>query len=99
MSVRVGLLLGSGTPPELRAPMSAVGEGLGFSERWISEDCFYTGGVSGAAIALSATSRIQVGLGLVSAVVRHPAVLAMECATLARAFPGRFRPGIGLGLA
>jgi 5,10-methylenetetrahydromethanopterin reductase len=79
--------------------MSALGEALGFSELWISEDCFYTGGISGAAIALGATSRIQVGLGLVSAVVRHPAVLAMECATLARAFPGRFRPGIGLGLA
>ena len=55
--------------------MSALADELGFSELWISEDCFYTGGISGAAIALGATSSIRVGLGLVSAVVRHPAVL------------------------
>jgi alkanesulfonate monooxygenase SsuD/methylene tetrahydromethanopterin reductase-like flavin-dependent oxidoreductase (luciferase family) len=79
--------------------MSSLGEKLGFSELWISEDCFFTGGISGAGIALGATETIPVGLGLVSACVRHPAVLAMECATLARAFPGRFWPGIGLGLS
>ena len=95
----VGLALGSGTPPEAIGPTAALAEQLGFSELWISEDCFYTGGISGAAIALGATKRIPVGLGLVSVCLRHPALLAMECATLARAFPGRFRPGIGLGLA
>jgi alkanesulfonate monooxygenase SsuD/methylene tetrahydromethanopterin reductase-like flavin-dependent oxidoreductase (luciferase family) len=30
--------------------------------------------------------------------VRHPALLAMEVATLARMYPGRLRPGIGLGV-
>jgi alkanesulfonate monooxygenase SsuD/methylene tetrahydromethanopterin reductase-like flavin-dependent oxidoreductase (luciferase family) len=39
-----------------------------------------------------------VGLGVVSAVTRHPAVLAMEIATLARAFPGRLMPAVGLGV-
>jgi alkanesulfonate monooxygenase SsuD/methylene tetrahydromethanopterin reductase-like flavin-dependent oxidoreductase (luciferase family) len=99
MNAPVGFALGSGTQPEALAPMAALGEELGFSQLWISEDCFYTGGISGAAIALGATRRMPVGLGLVSVCVRHPAVLAMECATLARAFPGRFWPGIGLGLS
>jgi alkanesulfonate monooxygenase SsuD/methylene tetrahydromethanopterin reductase-like flavin-dependent oxidoreductase (luciferase family) len=39
-----------------------------------------------------------VGTAIVSSVVRHPAVLGMEIATLSRAFPGRFRPGIGHGV-
>ena len=41
----------------------------------------FSGGISGAAIALGATERIPVGIGVVSAVTRHPAVLAMELAT------------------
>src|SRR5205085_2712578 len=65
---------------------------------WLAEDYFLTGAISGAASVLATTERISVGLGIVSAVVRHPAVLAMECSTLARIHPGRFWPGIGLGL-
>jgi alkanesulfonate monooxygenase SsuD/methylene tetrahydromethanopterin reductase-like flavin-dependent oxidoreductase (luciferase family) len=34
----------------------------------------------------------------VSALVRHPALLAMEVSTLARMYPGRIRPGLGLGV-
>ena len=54
--------------------------------------------MSGAAAVLAKTREIPVGLGVVSAMVRHPAVLAMEISTLARMFPGRVWPGIGLGL-
>lgn len=94
----VGLVLGSEIPPERLTEMVVDAEQLGFGELWLSEDCFFTGGVSGAAIALGATARIPVGIGVVSAVARHPAVLAMEIATLARAYPGRLRPAIGLGV-
>jgi 5,10-methylenetetrahydromethanopterin reductase len=38
------------------------------------------------------------GLGVSSAVTRHPALLAMETATLSRVYPGRFWPGVGLGV-
>ncbi|MCW2718668.1 MAG: flavin-dependent oxidoreductase [Pseudonocardia sp.] len=41
-----------------------------------------------------ATRRVKVGLGIVASVARHPAVTAMEIATLARAYPGRFLPGV-----
>src|SRR5262249_40204885 len=63
-----------------------------------AEDYFFTGGISGATAALAETSSIPVGLGIVSAMARHPAVLAMEISTLSRMFPGRLLPGIGLGL-
>ena len=97
-SIEIGLVLGSQNAPEHIAALARLGESSGFDELWIAEDYFFTGGIACAAAALAATERIPVGLGVVSAMVRHPAVLAMECSSLARMFPGRFRPGIGLGL-
>lgn len=98
MNSRVGLLLGSAIPPEKIAFLAREAEEVGFGELWLAEDMFFTGGIAGANIALSNTSNITVGLGIVSAVVRHPALLAMEITTTARSFPGRFIPGIGLGV-
>ncbi len=97
-AVGIGLVLGSQNAPEDIAALARLGESSGFDELWIAEDYFFTGGIACAAAALAATERVPVGLGVVSAMVRHPAVLAMECSSLARMFPGRFRPGIGLGL-
>jgi 5,10-methylenetetrahydromethanopterin reductase len=94
----VGLLLGSVIPPEQIPGAALQGEEAGFSEIWLAEDYFYTGGISGATAALAATKTIPVGTGIVSALVRHPALLAMEASTLARIYPGRVRIGIGLGL-
>lgn len=64
----------------------------------MAEDYFCYGGFTGAALALGATERVKVGIGIVASVARHPAVTAMEIATLARAYPGRFLPGIGHGV-
>lgn len=98
MTSRIGLLLGSAIPPENISYLARKAEEVGFGELWLAEDMFFTGGIAGSNIALSSTSNIMVGLGIVSAVVRHPALLAMEVTTTARAFPGRFIPGIGLGV-
>jgi alkanesulfonate monooxygenase SsuD/methylene tetrahydromethanopterin reductase-like flavin-dependent oxidoreductase (luciferase family) len=98
VSSRVGLLLGSAISPESISSLARGAEIAGFGELWIAEDMFFTGGIAGANIALASTTNIVVGLGIVSAVVRHPALLAMEVTTTARAFPGRFIPGIGLGV-
>ncbi|MFE6610674.1 LLM class flavin-dependent oxidoreductase [Amycolatopsis sp. NPDC057786] len=95
---RLGVLLGSATPPEQIGKQAAAAESAGFGELWLPEDYFFLGGVAGAALALGATSRIPVGIGVVSSVVRHPALLAMEIGTLARAHPGRLIPGIGHGV-
>jgi len=97
-SAPVGLVLGSHLAPEQIASTARLGEQLGFRELWLAEDYFFTGGISGAAAALGATHQIPVGLGIVSAMVRHPALLAMEISTLTRMYPGRVRPGIGLGV-
>ncbi len=94
----VGLVLGSALAPETLPGLARLAEQLGYGELWFAEDYFFTGGISGAAAALAATERIPIGLGVVSAMVRHPALLAMEIATLERMFPGRIHPGIGTGV-
>jgi alkanesulfonate monooxygenase SsuD/methylene tetrahydromethanopterin reductase-like flavin-dependent oxidoreductase (luciferase family) len=94
----VGLVFGSLTPPEGIASAARRAEDAGFSEFWISEDCFFSGGVAGLAQVLGATRRAPVGTGVLSVMSRHPAVTAMEFAGLARAYPGRVRAGVGLGV-
>ena len=74
-------------------------EAMGFDQLWVVEDSFYQGGVAQAAIALAATERLTVGIGINPAVARNPAFLAIEYATLAHAFSGRFIGGIGHGTA
>lgn len=93
----VGLVVASSSPPEQIGAFASLAEKLGFAELWIPEDYWYQGAIASLVRALAATERIPVGIGIMSAMVRHPAVAAMELASAARMFPGRVRPGIGLG--
>jgi alkanesulfonate monooxygenase SsuD/methylene tetrahydromethanopterin reductase-like flavin-dependent oxidoreductase (luciferase family) len=86
-------------PPERLVDYSRRVEAAGVDELWIVEDCFYHGGIAQAATALAVTERITVGIGIVPAVARNAAFLAMELATLARMHPGRVHGGIGHGVA
>lgn len=75
-----------------------AGEDAGYDELWVIEDCFYTSGPTLAAAALTATTELTVGIGIMPSVARTAAMTAMECATLARLAPGRFHAGIGHGV-
>ncbi len=85
-------------PPPLVVEMARRLEEGGADQLWIIEDCFFTGGISLAASALAVTERLQVGLGILPAVARNPAITAMEVATLCGLAPGRVLPGIGHGV-
>jgi 5,10-methylenetetrahydromethanopterin reductase len=93
----IGVALRDGLPPEDISGTARWIEDLGFSHIAIGEDCWHLPAQVGATLALQATHVIPVGT-VVSAMTRHPAILAMEIAGIARAFPGRFWPGIGLGM-
>jgi 5,10-methylenetetrahydromethanopterin reductase len=67
-------------------------------EMWVVEDLSFHGGFTQATAALAATTRINVGIGIAPAVVRNVAYTAMEIATLAQMFPGRFHMGFGHGV-
>src|ERR1700688_3678828 len=96
-SVPVGVSFASTIPVTQLINAYQLAERCGFDELGVHEDYFYHGGFAAPATALKATERIAVGIGIVSALVRHPAVTAMEIATLAGAHRGPLRVGRGYG--
>jgi 5,10-methylenetetrahydromethanopterin reductase len=85
-------------PPSLVTDVARRLEDGRVDQLWVIEDCFFTAGVSLAAAALAVTERLRVGLGILPAVARTPAITAMEIATLSGLAPGRILPGIGHGV-
>ncbi|MFJ8104866.1 LLM class flavin-dependent oxidoreductase [Streptomyces sp. NPDC096132] len=96
--VRIGVMYDRDWAPEGLPGFARQAEGLGADDLWVVEDLGWNGGVSAAAVALGATERLRVGIGIAPAPLRSPALLAMEIATLARVFPGRLVAGIGHGV-
>jgi 5,10-methylenetetrahydromethanopterin reductase len=95
----LGILIGTSTPPGQVGTLAARAEQRGFDEVWVAEEYFGYGGFVGTSLALAATRCTRVGLGIISATGRHPAVTAMEIASLATAFPARFSVAVGHGPA
>lgn len=98
MTTQIGVMYRREENPAGLPAAARRAEALGFDQFWIVEDCFYMGGISQAAIALASTSTIKVGIGINPGVAHNAAILAMEYATLERAFPGRLIGGIGHGV-
>ncbi|MDX2550786.1 MULTISPECIES: LLM class flavin-dependent oxidoreductase [Streptomyces] len=97
-NVRIGVMHDRDWAPEGLPEFARRAEALGVDDLWVVEDLGWNGGVSAAAVALGATDRLRVGIGIAPAPLRSPALLAMELATLARVFPGRLVAGIGHGV-
>lgn len=101
MSVSLGAMILRTVPPE-----HVVGQATALAplvdELWVVEDLPFAGGISQATAILEATKELAdppvIGHGIAPAPFRNPAALAMEWATLARAYPGRFHGGIGHGV-
>ncbi len=97
-SFHMGMMFRRDYPPGWIQNYVQFVEQAGFDELWVVEDCFFTSGVASAATALACPSRLSIGLGIMPAAARNPAVTAMEIATLAQLYPGRFLPGLGHGI-
>ncbi|WP_427924951.1 LLM class flavin-dependent oxidoreductase [Streptomyces sp. cg40] len=97
--LRIGVMYNRDWAPEELPGFARQVEALGVDDLWVVEDLGWNGGISAAAIALGATQRLRVGIGIMPAPLRSPALLAMEVATVARVFPGRLVAGIGHGVA
>jgi alkanesulfonate monooxygenase SsuD/methylene tetrahydromethanopterin reductase-like flavin-dependent oxidoreductase (luciferase family) len=95
---RVGIVFRPQLPPERLREFVTSAEAAGLDDVWLWEDCFLEGGLTTATAALSWSGSVRVGLGLMPAPFRNPALAAMEVATLARLFPGRFVPAAGHGV-
>jgi 5,10-methylenetetrahydromethanopterin reductase len=95
---RVGVVFRPQLPPERLREFVTLAEAAGLDDVWLWEDCFLEGGLTSAAAALAWTGSVRIGLGLMPVPLRNPALAAMEVATLARLFPGRFVPAAGHGV-
>jgi alkanesulfonate monooxygenase SsuD/methylene tetrahydromethanopterin reductase-like flavin-dependent oxidoreductase (luciferase family) len=96
--VSTGVVFRPQSPPEHLREVVEAAEASSVDELWLWEDCFLEGGLTTAALALAWSSRLRVGIGLLPVPLRNPAVVAMEAAVLARAFPDRFVLGLGHGV-
>src|SRR5262249_25898348 len=90
---------GAGWPRRGRARRATewarAAERSGLGSVWIMEDYFHPGAYAVAAAAAAVSVRGVIGLGVVNPYTRHPAVVAMETATLAAMAPGRVVLGLG----
>jgi 5,10-methylenetetrahydromethanopterin reductase len=95
----IGMTFTSAMDPRGVVSLARSAERHGLDEVWVFEDCFGASSAPLVTAALAATSRIRVGVALAPVPLRNPALMAMEFATIARLYPGRFLPGIGSGVA
>ena len=70
-------------------------ERAGIGRLWIAEQFHYPGAVVAAAAVAAATEGLEIGFGVLSPFLRHPAVIAMDLAALVAAFGHRFLLGLG----
>lgn len=94
----VALVQPADQPPDRMLEAARAAATAGLEEVWLWEDCFAASGIAPAAAILSATDDLRVGIGLLPTPLRVPSLTAMEIASLAAMFPGRFLPGLGHGI-
>jgi 5,10-methylenetetrahydromethanopterin reductase len=96
---RVGVSAAPQMSPRDIPDFARWAEDAGFDEVWLAEDCFFAGGIAAVSAALAVTGRVSVGMGILPAVARNAAFIAMEVAALAELYPGRVILGLGHGMA
>jgi alkanesulfonate monooxygenase SsuD/methylene tetrahydromethanopterin reductase-like flavin-dependent oxidoreductase (luciferase family) len=98
MPPTIGVVCPPWFPPEDLVGTAQAAEAAGIAQLWLWEDCFSESGIAAASAALASTSRLQVRVGLMPVPLRNVALTAMEVATMARMFPGRFQHVVGHGV-
>lgn len=93
-----GVLFSGNFPLQRSLAGAVLAERFGFDSCWLGEDFFYHGAIATATAVAERTERIRIGLGVLSPVPRHPALTAMEVATLDEIARGRLTLGIGYGV-
>jgi 5,10-methylenetetrahydromethanopterin reductase len=93
----LGFLLDGFPPAPATTAQAHAAEKGGARTLWIACHLFQREPATLAAIALSATRRIRVGLMAVSPYAVHPVFAAMAAATLAELFPDRVVLSLGVG--
>lgn len=78
--------------------LAKVTEEVNLGSAWFAEDYFFRGGIPYLAAASMVTNEIRIGLGVVNPYSRHPALTAMEFATIDEMCNKRAIFGLGSGV-
>src|SRR5215218_6655380 len=77
---------------------SVLADKLGYDSAWFGEDYFYQGGIATATAVAERTEKVEIGLGILTPLARHPALTVMEVAALDLIADGRVILGYGAGV-
>ena len=69
-AVSVGAVFRPQIAPERLGAAAAAADAAGLDELWLWEDCFLTGGISTAAIALANSQRLKAAIGVLPVPMR-----------------------------
>jgi 5,10-methylenetetrahydromethanopterin reductase len=94
----LSLRLSGAVSPLTVVALARRAEEAGFTALWVAENPFERGALPAAAAAAAATSRLEIGVGVVNPHNRHPTLIAMEFAALDELSRGRALLGIGAGI-
>ncbi len=95
--MRISLLLPGFGPLKDTVRHAEVAERSGFDGVWVAEHVGFHDAAVTAALCLDRTSQLEVGLMGLAPGSRHPALTAMEIASLDELAPGRVRVQVGTG--
>jgi 5,10-methylenetetrahydromethanopterin reductase len=91
----LGVAFSGRTPTQEIVSLAQVADEAGLGSLWVTESLYFRGGLTTMMAAAAATKRIHIGPGVASIFSRHPAVMAMEAATIDEYSQGRFFLGLG----
>lgn len=95
--MRVSVSFSGFAPLQTSFDLAHAAEEAGFDGAWYCEHLGFHDAIVPATVMLDRYPRLDVGVVGPAPVSRHPAVLAMELASLAELGPGRVRAQLGLG--
>ncbi|MDE0169380.1 MAG: TIGR03564 family F420-dependent LLM class oxidoreductase [bacterium] len=99
--MRISIMFGSDAlgilrPPDQVAADAVTAEKEGFASAWCTHITRGIDSLTTLAVAARATSRIELGVGVVPSYPRHPMALAQSAATVQALAGGRFVLGVGV---
>ena len=91
------LRLNNDLPPAEYVALASAAESVGFDQIWVSNDLFLRSAMPLLAAMAHATTRLEVGTGILNPYTLHPAEMAMLAATMDELTGNRFRLGLAAG--
>ena len=95
--IRFSLRLNNDLPIKQYVALAQAAEAAGFHQFWVSNDLFLRSNLVILPAVAQATTRIEIGTGILNPYTTHPAEMAMFAATMDELSGNRFNLGIAAG--